>query len=428
MGASLKRAAHDILIGNDLGGYTVPTKGLYPYQWNWDSVFVALGFATFDLDRAWRELETLFEGQWTDGMVPHILFRKNDPGYFPGPSVWQTSHEPFPTSGHSQPPVAAIAVRDMFEKAPTDENAERAKGLFPKLMAFHRWWATYRDPSGEGSVAIIHPWESGRDNLPDWDEPLSLVDVSRIDAYERKDTTHVDASMRPLKQDYDRYMAILQSGRAVGWDPHKVVENSPFLVADPAITMILLRANRDLLALAERLGFQRERVEIQGWIARLERGVASLWNETVQAYTTKNLRSGVFGAGVSSAAFLAPFAGISDPKVLDPMRNHFDRIAGKVTYMVPSYDPDYEGFEHMRYWRGPVWAVVNYMIARGLREQGDTLRAERVRQDTANLVAKSGFAEYFSPIDGTGAGGRSFSWTAAVWLAWVSPTHAVEAA
>ncbi|MEL6426746.1 MAG: hypothetical protein AAFQ33_14965, partial [Pseudomonadota bacterium] len=66
--------ARQILRENDRGGYTVPTAGLYPYQWNWDSVFVALGFATFDRERAWREIETLFEAQWLDGMVPHIVF------------------------------------------------------------------------------------------------------------------------------------------------------------------------------------------------------------------------------------------------------------------------------------------------------------------------------------------------------------------
>ncbi|MGI9505967.1 MAG: MGH1-like glycoside hydrolase domain-containing protein, partial [Geminicoccaceae bacterium] len=68
--------AIEILQANDRGGYTVPTSRLYPYQWNWDSAFVALGFAAFDQDRAWREIEMLFEGQWDDGMVPHILFRR----------------------------------------------------------------------------------------------------------------------------------------------------------------------------------------------------------------------------------------------------------------------------------------------------------------------------------------------------------------
>ena len=26
------------------GGYTVPNAKVYPFQWNWDSAFVAMGF------------------------------------------------------------------------------------------------------------------------------------------------------------------------------------------------------------------------------------------------------------------------------------------------------------------------------------------------------------------------------------------------
>jgi hypothetical protein len=79
----LNARAQEILRRNDRGGYTVPTHGLYPYQWNWDSAFVALGFAEFDRDRAWREIETLISAQWEDGMIPHIVFHQEDPGYFP---------------------------------------------------------------------------------------------------------------------------------------------------------------------------------------------------------------------------------------------------------------------------------------------------------------------------------------------------------
>ena len=96
--------AKAILRQNDQGGYTLPTFGLYPYQWNWDSAFAAWGFATFDPDRGWRELETLFSGQWDDGMLPHILFHRIDPGYFPGPEVWQ-GRGPIPSSGITQPPL-----------------------------------------------------------------------------------------------------------------------------------------------------------------------------------------------------------------------------------------------------------------------------------------------------------------------------------
>ena len=119
---ALDSIARSILLGNDRGGYTVPTDGLYPYQWNWDSAFAAAGFATFDIPRAWAEVETLFGGQWPSGMVPHILFHRPDPGYFPGPDVWGArlgpidglgwALRPLPPSGYdrrSHRPLAACS-------------------------------------------------------------------------------------------------------------------------------------------------------------------------------------------------------------------------------------------------------------------------------------------------------------------------------
>ena len=113
--SAIDRRAIEILHHNDRGGYTVPTEGLYPYQWNWDSAFAALGFATFDMDRAWTELESLFGGQWADGMVPHIIFQRVDTTYFPGPEQWGTGKTP-PTSGITQPPVAATVARQLHER------------------------------------------------------------------------------------------------------------------------------------------------------------------------------------------------------------------------------------------------------------------------------------------------------------------------
>ncbi|NEJ83097.1 neutral trehalase, partial [Rhizobium leguminosarum] len=114
--------AKRILAANDRGGYTVPTDRLYPFQWNWDSAFVAMGFALYDTDRAYRELERLVEGQWADGMIPHIVFHAPSDTYFPGPNVWRTRHA-IPTSGITQPPVFAIALRKLHEAAGKDGEA-----------------------------------------------------------------------------------------------------------------------------------------------------------------------------------------------------------------------------------------------------------------------------------------------------------------
>ncbi|MEO0913712.1 MAG: hypothetical protein AAFY59_12105, partial [Pseudomonadota bacterium] len=183
--SDLDAAAREILIANDRGGYTVPTKGLYPYQWNWDSAFAAMGFAAFDTGRAWRELETLMGGQWPNGMVPHIIFHEADPGYFPGPDVWATGREPA-TTGITQPPIAASAARRIFA---ADGDAARLAALYPKLLAWHRWFMEYR--LDRGAVCITHPWEAGRDNAPDWDGAMGHVDTSGVGEYTRRDTAHV---------------------------------------------------------------------------------------------------------------------------------------------------------------------------------------------------------------------------------------------
>ena len=92
------------------------------------------------------------------------------------------------------------------------------------------------------------------------------------------------------------------------------------------------------------------------------------------------------------------------------------RWAGQVRYAVPSTAPDDKRFEPLRYWRGPVWAVVNWMIPEGLAGSGAPALAAELGAATAQMIAHGGFSEYFDPRDGTGIGGAEFSWTAAVFL------------
>ena len=100
----------------------------------------------------------------------------------------------------------------------------------------------------------MHPWETGRDNSPEWDAPGEPIDVSDVGEYMRRDTSHLDAKMRPTKLEYDRYLALVQFGRAMGWDQREIAADNPFRVADVGMTMILLRANRDLPRWPTQLG------------------------------------------------------------------------------------------------------------------------------------------------------------------------------
>ena len=109
------RAAY-ILRDNSTGLITKAAPALYPHQWSWDAAFNAIGLATVDLPRARLELDSLFAGQWRNGLLPHIVFDPAADGYWPGPAQWEcarTTRTPRPrpaTSGIIDPPVHAIAV------------------------------------------------------------------------------------------------------------------------------------------------------------------------------------------------------------------------------------------------------------------------------------------------------------------------------
>ncbi len=407
----LDAQARQILVDNDKGNYTIPTAGLYPYQWNWDSAFASVGFAVFDLDRAWTELDTLFSGQWDDGMVPHILFHTVDSSYFPGPDVWG-GVGPIQSSGVTQPPVAATMALALYNQ---DKNVgqARAMALFEKMRAWHKWFMTWR--LDKGAVCITHPWESGRDNAPDWDGPMSRITPVGVGEYTRRDTSHVDSAMRPTKDDYDRYIWLVQMGNRLKWDQAALLKENPLRVADPTMTFILLRAQRDLIVLGESLGVDVSDIEAD--INTLEAGCQSLWHEELGSFDARDARTGEWAGSISNASFLCWYAGIDVP-AMGPL---LDDIMRGMKFGVPSLDPRNERFDAKRYWRGPVWGMMNMMIGMGMAEYGMP-QAEALRLSTAKLITENGFAEYFDPVDGSPAGGQSFTWTAAIWLAWASPS------
>lgn len=407
--------AVEVLKENDRGSYTVPTKGLYPFQWNWDSCFTALGQAYFDEDRAWTEIETLFEHQWPDGMVPHIVFHVHNDGYFPGPDVWGTNR-PTPTSGITQPPIAGFALRQLFERSRDREAAERrARALLPKLEKWFAWFYANRDPKGQGLVAILHPWEAGRDNSIDWDEAFDRVPTEGIAPYTRRDTQHADPAHRPTKAQYDRYLWLVEHFRSLGWDNSRLHDASPFQVIDPGFNAILIRGCQDLAVVAEALGdadtAARNHARATAGLAALER----LWSDRHGQYLCLDRTTGELIDSASIGGFIPVFAAIPKERAR-VIGATIARQAEKLKYIVASHDPDDSRFEAKRYWRGPVWLVVNYLIVDGLLAAGETAIVDQVMRSSLDLIEQSGFAEYYDPTTGEPCGGGRFTWTAAMVL------------
>lgn len=425
----LKERAEQILTDNNRGGYTVPSPRLYPFQWSWDSGFIALGLSYFNKEAAFAEIRNMFKGQWSNGMLPHINFHHEDPGYFPGPDVWgtrQTRWAPkgLATSGITQPPVFGFILSLLAERFGDDEEfLALVKEIYPKIKAFHAYLYKRRDPLNEGLVYINHNWESGTDNSPLWDEVLEGMDVSgaRDVSALRRDVKTVDAAQRPTNENYKRYIYLVDLFREAGYDDDKIFDATPFAVQDVLFNSMLIRSNEGLIALSSLV--EEEAGEIQAWN---EGSIAALnkkcWNEEDGFYYDYDLKGNKQIALKVSNGFMPLFAGAASPVQAERLKSNLLQSFRNGDYLLcASSAVDGGAFNPVKYWRGPIWINVNWMLYQGLLRYGFTEEAAQVKRDSIRLVEGAGFYEYFDPRAGKadderGLGGNNFSWTAALYL------------
>lgn len=430
----LRARAQAVLRLNDTGEFTKPSPRQYPHQWNWDSAFIALGLAHFDLPRALTEVRSLLRAQWRDGMVPHIIYPTGASDYFPPPEFWQTEGLPHvgnvPSSALTQPPILATIINAIR----TTQHASRLpppascllhpdflRETFSRLLAWHRWLHTARDADGTGLPCLIHPWESGMDNSPLWADALDRITPRDLPFFKRRDTIHVAPDERPLAPDYERFVYLIDLGRRLRWEPRALLDQMPFLVQDVLFCSILHRADEDLRALAIALG--EDTHEIDDWLAHT-RAVfnARFWDDTRGLYLDYDVRAQAPIRVNANATFAPLFAGLASPEQATRLvAEHFDNPReyapnGDSKFRLPSVAKNERGFSPRRYWCGPVWIQMNWIIAHGLRRYGYHTQADALVRDSLALVAQSGFREYYDPCDGSGCGATDFSWTAALTL------------
>lgn len=415
----LFEAGVSILKKNDFGGYTVPTQGLYPFQWNWDSAITALGWAKFDEPRAWQELDVLISGQWDDGMIPHILFHKDSDTYFPGPDVWGSDKKVKSTS-ISQPPVLAAIVKILFEEAKESElRDQKVAAMLPNLIRYHLWWYRDRDPEKTGLVVSYHPWESGMDNSPAWDSAFDLVPRVTWE-YQRRDLNHIDASERPHKEQYDRYLYLVDFFKNKRFDSQEIYRTCPYKMNDVSLIAILHRATLDLFDLCIQLGVNNAEVdELKARAALTESAINLLWCKETNFFYSRDLVAGTLSKVKTNAGFLPLYGQLASPEQAKLLAKEANQWMDASPYAIASTDPRESKYEPQRYWRGPVWLHINWMIALGLKSYHFEQEANQVQNKTNILFRKSKFFEYFNAETGEGCGGNDFSWTAAIAMHWL---------
>ncbi|GAB5555516.1 MAG: trehalase family glycosidase [Saprospiraceae bacterium] len=419
--------AKRILELNWKDGFTIPTGKLYPFQWNWDSGFISIGHSHFTLDYAIQELQSLFSGQWKNGMIPHIIFHsEKEKTYFPNYDFWEANvnagaPDKPKSSGITQPAVHGFVLESLLERFPDNEKLIAfTKAIFPKIVKSHHFYYTYRDPEREGLMFIFHPWESGRDNSPLWDNSLDRIKINQdeLPSYTRRDTSIAPKDERPTSYQYDRYVYLLQLGKKYHYDEIGIFEESPFLVQDTLMNAVLIKSNQSLINIGERFGF--EVGQLKEWQQQSTlKFKEKLWNADLETFAAYDLRDQNHILHKEIGGLVALYANIPTKEQASVLNDYLLSLNERGYYTCPSFDVDSPLFDSKRYWRGPIWPQMNWMIYHGLKNYDYNQTANIVKSDLIELVTKHGFYEYFEAQKSvaknltTGYGGNDFSWTAA---------------
>lgn len=425
----LLEQAKAVLEGNDRGDFTVPAGG-YPHQWLWDSCFIAIGSRHVDTQRAQKEILSLLRGQWANGMLPNIIFSAHD-AHRRDRNLWRSWLSPFApdnvaTSGITQPPMLAEAVVRIGEKLSLPERRTWYQTVFPALLAYHQWLYAERDPHGEGLTLQIHPWETGLDNTPPWITALHehqlplwirLVAKTRVDKVIgrfRRDVHYKLPGERLSTVDGLAFYSIQRRLRRKSYDIDKILSHSLLVVEDLTFNCIFIRANEHLRHIAQTINKPLPD-ELLERMQKTEAALDQLWDAYSAQYYSRNFVTHKPLKEPSIATLMSLYAGsITKERAEQLVSLLHDENQFGTAYPVPSVPFNSPHFKPHGYWQGPAWLNTNWLIIDGLRRYGFKEEAEALTQASLEMVAQSGFYEYFSPLDASPAGAANFSWTAAL--------------
>jgi len=316
----------------------------------WDSFFNALEVSVESFKHAEDIMKAVLETQYPNGNIPNWRGRFNG------------------TPDRSQPPVGSYVVLKLFQK---QGDLELLKYAYPYLRKWHSFWKAKkangqarRDGNGDGLLewgedADLVPenvpsweekasgktramWESGQDDLPNWDEAsfnqdtgtltMNCLDLSSLYALDAWCLAQM-ANILNRDQEYESYV-----------DEYKNMKD-------------LINRN--------------------------------LWNEREGFYFDRHW-DGRFSTKKAASNFYPFIARIPDEKrALQMLKHLLNPKEFWGDYVIPSISRDDSAFKDQQYWRGTIWPPTNYLVYQGLRAYGFDAVASEFAKKSSELFLRS---------------------------------------
>jgi hypothetical protein len=286
----------------------------------WDTYFASYMLALDNKELAYSNALAITKEITQRGFVPNVVH----PGY--------------KSEDRSQPPVCSLIIKEIYKKY---REKWFLQEVFNDLLSWNRFWAINRDIDGYlcwGSdpylpgklperlikgigTKIGAQWESGLDNSPMWDE--AVFDTTR----------------------------------------HRL------LMADVGLMSLYIADCQSLSEIASILDKAEIARELKERAEKYSQKLQSLWDDKFGLYLNKDLVTGKFSYRLAPTLFYPLLARVPDKHQAERMiKEHFynpEEFWGK--YILPSIARNDPAYKDNLYWRGRIWAPLNFLVYLGLR-------------------------------------------------------------
>jgi len=338
----------------------------------WDSFFNGLLASLDDPRTGQQTVRSILSWAAPEGFVPNFAHWDRNPSRYPN----RMCHL------RSQPPVGALCVWKMHQRWP---DLGFLHEVYPKLARWHAWWFTARDgnhdgllewgSNGQGAFEAI--FETGWDDTPAFEGVNMVGNTLNANAVDLNSLYTMDAEYLALIAD-----AVGQHDQAAGY-------------------------RRECAAMIERINDR-------------------LWNEVLGVYCSRTWdqdgKPGGFLTRLTPMNFYPLMAGVADQaraeRVLKIMTDP-KRFWGR--WVLPTLPYDDPLWPTQDYWKGKVWAPVNYLVFQGLKRYASPeLQAEFARKSVEifmrNWTAKGVCGENFLSTTGDQSSDPHYTWGALMCL------------
>ena len=309
----------------------------------WDTYFASMMLSAESKELAYANAVEITNSITESGFIPN---------YYSGNNL--------KSRDRSQPPVGSLAAWYIYEKYNEKWFLEL---LYDKLLTWNRWWDKNRQIDG------LLCWGSNYfDNV-----------------------TYYPGERWSMNE---RMGAALESG----------LDNSPMyddIIFDKEKNMLLLNdvglsslyvMDCDLLAkIADELGREENANELRKRGNSYRNNLTKLWNEQKGFYYNRHTDTGLLNPRISPTNFYPMLAGIPTQQQAERMmKEHLlnpEEFWGE--WIIPATPRNDPAFKDNAYWRGRIWAPLNFLVYLGLCNYDLPAEKSIVSEKSKNLLLKS---------------------------------------